>query len=81
LEQRCEALRPAAHLSIAFVDADGRVLDDRSAAAGRWVGRHYSELPSPVTIIGGVDPLRALGLIGEGEVSPFDHPESLGAPH
>jgi hypothetical protein len=56
LEQCCSP--PAAEqLSVAYVDADGRVLDTGSEAVRPWVGRHSSELPGPLTIGQGVDPL------------------------
>jgi hypothetical protein len=80
LEQRCEARRPAAHLSVACVDAAGRVLDDGSEAVRPWVGRHHSELPNPVIVVGGIDPLRVLGLIQDGDDSATDQPEKFGVP-
>jgi hypothetical protein len=49
------------HLYAAFVDEQGRVLDDGSEAVRSGVGRHYSELPGPVSILAGVDPLLGLG--------------------
>ena len=60
LERRCRS--PASHIYSAFVDLQGLILDDRSEAVRPWVGRHYSELPDPVSIVMGVDPLVVLGL-------------------
>ena len=70
LKQRCAP--PLSPISIVCVDAEGRVLEQDSEALRPWVGRHHSELPHPVTVLGGVDPLRVLGLIKEGEPSPND---------
>jgi hypothetical protein len=61
---RLERLRPppsAPHQYVAFVDERGSILDDRSEAVRPWVGRHYRELPQPVSVIGRVDPLVVLG--------------------
>ena len=49
------------HLWLAFADNDELVLDDGTEACRPWVGRHYSELPAPVKIIGGIDPRLVLG--------------------
>jgi hypothetical protein len=61
LERLEQSRPPAPHLYVACVDADGLVRDDRSDLCRRWVGRHYSELPNPVTVVGGVDLLRIIG--------------------
>jgi hypothetical protein len=53
---------PVPHLYLACLDEAGRVLDDGSEAARRWIVRHYAELPAPVHVIAGLDPLRVLGL-------------------
>jgi hypothetical protein len=58
LERLARSRRSAPQLSVAFVDANGMVLDDGSAVCGRWVGRHYSDLRGPVKVIRGIDPLR-----------------------
>ncbi len=43
------------HLWVACTDADGLVLDDGTEACQRWVGRHYAELPGPVSVVSGID--------------------------
>jgi hypothetical protein len=58
LERLTRSRLSSPHYFLAFVDADGIVLDDGSAASRGWVGRHCSELPAPVKVIRGVDPLR-----------------------
>jgi hypothetical protein len=55
----------ASQFSIVCVDEDGRVLDDGTAETRPWIGKHQDELPFPVTVIGGVDPLVALGLASD----------------
>lgn len=69
LEQLCLPPRPA-HLWMVCVDAEGRVVDDRSQAIRPWVGRHCSELPRPVKIVGGVDPLVVLGYTSTPSIPP-----------
>jgi hypothetical protein len=60
LEKRSPGpVRP--HLYAAFVDEEGRGVEDGSEEARSWVGRHCSELPGPVSILAGVDPLVVLG--------------------
>jgi hypothetical protein len=67
LGRLCPPPPAAPHLYLAFVDGAGQVLDDGSEAVRPWVGRHYAELPGPVRVIVGVDPLRILGrATGEG---------------
>jgi hypothetical protein len=56
LERLVRSRLSAPQLFVAFVDANGMVLDDCSSVCGRWVARHYSELPGPVKVIRGVDP-------------------------
>jgi hypothetical protein len=63
LEARLEDLYPPGpHLYLACVGQQGRVLDDQTEAARPWVGRHFRELPDPVQVIRGVDPLEVFGL-------------------
>src|SRR5262249_30595832 len=52
---------PSQDVYAAFVDGEGRILDDGSEVIRPWIGRHHRELPDPVTVIGGVDPLVVLG--------------------
>ena len=52
------------HLYLAFVDEQGRIPEDGSEAARRWVGRRFVELPNPVPVVMGVDPLRVPGRPG-----------------
>jgi hypothetical protein len=68
-EQLCLPPRPA-HVWAACVDAEGRVLDDRSEAIRPWIGRHFSELPQPVKIVWGVDPLVVLGYTSTPSIPP-----------
>jgi hypothetical protein len=59
--QERDHLGPVTNLAGQRFLATGAVLDDGSAVCGRWVGRHYSELPGPVKVIRGVDPLAMFG--------------------
>ena len=43
-------------LRLAWVDSNGRILDDGSVIVRPWIGRHYRELPSSAKVIMGVDP-------------------------
>jgi hypothetical protein len=67
LECCCPARRPPLHLYVACTDEQGHVVDHQSEAARPWVGRHYPELPGPVTVLRGVDPLQVLGRKGGNE--------------
>ena len=58
LERRCPL---APELYLAFVNDQRCVLGGQSSAVRPWIGRHHGELPGPVKIILGVDPLQALG--------------------
>ena len=59
---RLERLRPVGTApGVVFIDDRGHVLDEGSAATLSWVGQHYSAVPGSHTIVGGVDPLAALG--------------------
>jgi hypothetical protein len=59
LERTCTQASPP---SIVCVDEEGCVLDDGTTEMRPWVGKNQDDLPFPVTVIGGVDPLVALGL-------------------
>ena len=43
-------------LRLAWVDSNGRILDDGSVIVRPWIGRHYRELPPGAKVIMGVDP-------------------------
>jgi len=58
--RRCTSKVP--HLYVACVDEDGLVVDDGGEAVRPWIGRHYSELPQPVSVAAGIDPRLVLGL-------------------
>jgi hypothetical protein len=49
------------HLWLAFVNADGLVIDDKTEACQCWVGHHYTELPGPVKVYAGFDPREVVG--------------------
>jgi hypothetical protein len=60
-----------AHLYPALAGEQGRVLEDGSEAARPWDARHHAELPDPVHVVMGVDPLRVPGrLRGTGGTGP-----------
>jgi hypothetical protein len=65
--QRLEEARPPSgarspRLWLAFVDHDGRILDDGSQETLPWIGMHYQDVPGGVAkVIVGIDPLAVLG--------------------
>ena len=62
--QRLEKARPpsGARLWLAFIDDDGRILDDGSQETLPWIGMHYDDVPGGVAkLIVGIDPLAVLG--------------------
>jgi hypothetical protein len=60
VDRRCASKVP--HLCVVCVDENGLVIDDGDAATSPWVGRHFTEIPHPVTVAAGIDPRRVLGL-------------------
>ncbi len=65
--QRLErAIPPSPRPSVLFVDEDGNVLDDGSAVVKPWIGRPCREVPGPVKVYIGIDPLQLLADWGAG---------------
>ena len=52
---------PVAHLYPALADEQSRILEDGPDAARQWDALHHVELPDPVHVVMGVDPLRVPG--------------------
>jgi hypothetical protein len=70
LRSRLECLErlarpPSQHLYVVCVDDEGKVLDNGSEQVRPWIGRHYSELPGPISVVRGIDPMAVLGLTRE----------------
>jgi hypothetical protein len=62
LERTCtQASAP----SLACVDEAGSILDDGTAETRPWIGKRQDDLPFPVQVLLGVDPLVALGLASD----------------
>jgi len=53
----------SACLPIVCVDNQGRILDDGTLLTRQWVGRCPEEMPCPVQVLVGVEPLLVLGSI------------------
>lgn len=48
--------------SLVCVSTEGIILDDGALETQVYVGKHYTELPTPCKLLVGVDPVAALGL-------------------
>jgi hypothetical protein len=59
--ERKQSVTPC--LSIVCVDDQGRILDDGTFLTRQWVGRCPEEMPYPVQVLVGVEPLLVLGSI------------------
>ncbi len=57
--ERSQSLTP--HLVIVCVDNQGHILDDGTLLSRQWVGRCLEEMPYPVQVLVGVEPLLVLG--------------------